>query len=118
MTPMDPEVAAAVRLALGLAPGGPDPAGGLEAAACAVQAARAAAVMDGGSLVLTAVRMVWDCKAGGGTAEAARAAIAAAWPLATTRDVCDVLAALVTFSATWASEAQLAEAAAVGAGLP
>lgn len=113
--PIDPAVAEAVRAALGLAPGDePD----LVAAAAVVQAADRAATMDGGSVMLTAARLIWDCKLGGGTADAARAAIADTWTLGTYRDLVDVLAAMTAMSAAWASAGQLQQAAAIGAGLP
>jgi hypothetical protein len=44
------------------------------AAAAVVQAASRAATMDGGPVILIAVRLIWETKMHGGTAEAARAA--------------------------------------------
>jgi hypothetical protein len=114
---LDPDVAAALRDVLGFPDAAEPPGLDLAAAAAVVQAAQDAAVLDGGSVVLTAVRLVWECKAGGGTAEAAREAIAAA-PLSTQRDVLDVLTALVVFAGYWASDAELARAAELGADQP
>jgi hypothetical protein len=110
---LDPEVAAAVRAALG-----GDVPGRLADAAAVVNDAAAACRMDAGAVILTAVALVRACRARGGTPGAARVALADAWPVTSQRDLADVLAALIAFAGVWASEAQLAEAAAIGAGLP
>jgi hypothetical protein len=110
MTPIDPDVAKAVRAALGF-PAGDEPAD-LVAAARVLAAADRSAAMDGESVILTAVRLIWGCKMGGGTAQDARAAIADTWTLGTSRDV------LAAMSAAWASVPQLQQAAAIGPGLP
>jgi len=112
-------VAEAVRAALGLQPGDLD-AGDLADAAKAVNAAAGATRMDGGSLVLLAARLAGRVRAepGGPTAEAARAALADAWPVTTHRDLADLAAMLLAFCATWATDEQIAQAAAIGAELP
>lgn len=88
------------------------------AAARVLEAADRSAAMDGGSVILTAVRLIWNCKMGGGTAQDARAAIADTWTRGTSRDVLDVLAAITAMSGAWAPVPQLQQAAAIGAGLP
>jgi hypothetical protein len=119
MTHIDPEVAEAVRAALGLKPGDLDP-GGLADAAAVVNAAADATRMDAGSVILLAVALVRQARAepGGPTYGAARGALAGAWPLVTQRDLADLAAMLVALAAGWASDAQLAQAAGLGAELP
>jgi hypothetical protein len=116
MDPIDPAAAAAVRAALGF-PDGDEPAD-LVAAAQAVNAAAGATVMDGGSVLLVAVAIVCNCRHGGATAEAAQAAIARAWPLATQRDLVNVASALAVLCANLATDADLAAVAAYAARLP
>lgn len=118
MTPIDPDVAAAVRQVLGFPDAAEPPGLDLVAAARVLEAADRSTAMDGGSVILTAVHLVWDCKQGGGTAEAARATIAGqAWTLHSHRDLVDVLAAMTAMSAAWASVEQLQFAASIGAAL-
>jgi alkylhydroperoxidase family enzyme len=119
MTDMDPAAAEAVRTALGLQPGDPAPAD-LAHAAAVVNAAAGATRLDGGSVVLLAARLAGQVHAepGGPTCEAARRALAAAWPVTSHRDLADLAAVLLVFCATWATDADIAQAARIGAELP
>ena len=118
--PIDPEVAAQVRAALGLRDGvDPDPPGGLAAAAACLEVAAAATRADAGTVLLIAVGMVRHARARGATFAAARAAVpAAGWPLATVGDVADLVSALVAMAAAWADDDKLATAEAIAGDLP
>jgi hypothetical protein len=119
MTAIDPAAEAAFRAALGLAAGDPGPPD-LAAAAQAVNDAVAATRLDGGSVILLAVWLVWQVRAEAGppTAQAARRALASAWPLRTSADLTDLAAALLVLCAAFADDEQLAHAAQVGASQP
>jgi hypothetical protein len=91
MQPVDPAAAAAIRQALGLRPGDPAP-DDLAAAAQALNDATAATVLDGGSMLLLCVALVRQVAAGGCTANAARAALAAAWPITRQAELADLAA--------------------------
>jgi hypothetical protein len=109
MMPIDESVAAAVRAALGLResdPGPPD----LAAAARALTAAGDACQMDGGSLLLLAAGLVRQVRAepGDPTVQAARRALARAWPLAGYADLANLAAALLVICATCATDDRLA----------
>ena len=98
MAHLDDEGAAALRAALGLAPGDPDPPDPVAAAEAlnTVAAIRA----DAGAVLLIAVGMVRRAQARGGTFEAARAAVGSAgWPLGTVADVADLVTALTAMAA-------------------
>jgi len=122
MTDMDPAAAEAFRAALGLKPGDPGPAD-LAAAAAVVNAAADATRLDGGSVFLLAIALIVSARAepGGPTVQAARRALAGAWPLAGSCDLAgltaDLTAALVALAATWATDEQIAQAARIGAEL-
>jgi hypothetical protein len=117
MIPIDEQVAGAVRAALGFRPG-EEPAD--LAAAAAVNAASAATIMDGGSVVLLASWLTCRVRhdPGGPTAEAAHAALAGAWPLSTHRDLANLAAALLVSFAAVVTDEQLSDMAWYGAGLP
>ena len=50
--------------------------------------------------------------------QAARRALAEGWPLTSQRDVTDLTIVLLALCATWATDAQLAQAAAIGRDAP
>jgi hypothetical protein len=117
VTPIDPDVAAQVRAALGLRESDPDPPGGLVAAACLQDAAATRA--DAGAVLLIAVAMVRRARDAGATLQGARAAVGqAGWPLATVADVADLTAALVAMAAAHMDGDDLDRAAAIAEGLP
>ena len=108
MSPVDPEAAAAFRVAMGLPEGG-ELELDLAAAARAVAEADRAMTPDAGSVLLVTVALVRACAEGGHTLAAARQALASAiaWPIRTNANLADLAAAAVALAAATCSSSDL-----------